>query len=936
MIVNNAFIHPDPFINSSKFIQILRKSNFETQAISQIIAMTGKVELLSKFLDLIDIQEFLVLSTLTGQIKSLEFLYKRGFNIKNSLQLANAIGQVEIQEYFKQLDENIHVIDTNTDNNIALIAAVVSGHLSIVKQHHEQQGHEITTGLAPAAATGQLEILKYLHTQGVNINNAIVPAATAGQLEILKYLDTQGVDINNAIVPAATAGQLEILKYLHTQGIDINNAIVPAAAARQSDVIKYLHENNMISSELSEESSARLLEMSQEILESDSIYHPSQFWNILGTSQKDHLRFGGEKNFKRTINQSYCNFIPKSLNDPLIVHLNNTLPTLKSNAVYTLEDPDNDPDLWFSFYRDYHVFSEDRELRKKLYCEFVSKLYEYALTTEEADTLNSLEEPEIGNPIRILRDGKLISQDLVTSVMERGLVMKYLKKQKSTSPYIIGELGAGYGRLAYVFLKTTPCRYIIFDIPPALHIAEWYLSTLFPEKNIFKFRHFENYEKIEAELTLANIAFFTPNQMALFPEGYFDAFITISSLHEMFRKQIAHFIELISLATRKILYIKQYWEYINPHDNLKILDSEYILPDNYIAEKKQDILNPLFFEMVATKKRPTVSILLSNYNHGIYLQDSLSAFCEQTMPAFEIIIIDDGSTDNSVEVIGRFKNKYPNISLLQNEKNKGVVYSINRTLEVAKGDYIVWASADDKLLPNFIEKNVSCLETFPGAGLCFSRLAVFEDGTNIERHYTEENYGLAFDLGKENHYLNKAALVNRLQKSYLWMSGNTVVARRRALVAMGGFAQNLHWHADWFAFYAIALRYGVCIIPETLALMRERPNTYSKRGMSDPIKQQKVLTTIIRTVYNKENKDIFPAFAACPCLFSPFGTPMLKAFSTKPQYWKLFWSYLTWYLFQHQKYHKRIINKGKKIIRKILGRGNYPKSEVNTETPKEK
>jgi hypothetical protein len=76
----------------------------------------------------------------------------------------------------------------------------------------------------------------------------------------------------------------------------------------------------------------------------------------------------------------------------------------------------------------------------------------------------------------------------------------------------------------------------------------------------------------------------------------------------------------------------------------------------------------------------TVSVLLCNYNHARYLADSLSAICNQTRLPEEVIVLDDGSSDNSLEVIEDFARRYSFIRVLKNEINRGLLYSINRTL----------------------------------------------------------------------------------------------------------------------------------------------------------------------------------------------------------------------------------------------------------------
>lgn len=856
-----------------------------------------------------DLQNALLLACIIGNVETIHYLYQQGFDIQKALPLIIAAGNIEVLCYFHQ-----HGISIDE----ALPLASIVNQPKVLRYFFEQ-GFDIKDSISFVSATGDLESIQFLHQQGCDMQEALLFAVAAGHLNVVEFLSKHGIAHHLILPVAVTTGQVEILKYCLKDAVNVKDVLAWATLARQANIIKFLHENDYIEGVLSPESQSRLQLMTQEILDSDPIYHPSQFWHIVGDAQRAHLRFGGEANFKRTINQSYCNFIPTSLEDPLILHLNKYHSEVDQTAAnYTIEDPDNDPNLWFSFYNQYQIFQGDRELKKKLYLQFVSTLYEYALSTDNTDILKTLEEPTLGNPIKLYRDGKLISQDLVTSFTEYNNIIKHFNLTKQNKPLLIGELGAGYGRLAYVFLKTTNCRYMIFDIPPALHISEWYLSTLFPEKSIFKFRHFDNFKEIEEELTNTSIAFFTPNQLSLFPANYFDSFVTISSLHEMSRAQIKHFIKEMSGVTKKLIYTKQYWEYLNSHDSLCITDAEYIFPPTFtVIEKKQDILNPLFFEMSVTRKTTTISVLLSNYNHAQYLPESLSAICEQTVAAEEIIIIDDGSTDNSVEVIEEFKKKYPQITLIRNLENKGLLYSINIALKHANGDYIVWASADDKILPNFIERNTKAIELYPQTALCFSRLAVFEDGTNVTRCYTEDNYGAAFDLGKNIHFLRPQDLLDRLQRSYLWMSGNTVVAKRTALLEMGGFLHNLRWHADWFAFYAIALRYGVCIIPETLAMMRERPNTYSQKGMSDKFAQYRVLSAVADMIYDYDNKDITTSFIKAPCLLSPFGSDMLIALAKKPLCWKLFWQYLNWYLFFHQQYHIRLKNRLSRVFRKL-------------------
>jgi putative sugar O-methyltransferase len=741
----------------------------------------------------------------------------------------------------------------------------------------------------------------------------------------LRYLHENGLDIPvgfEGLLDAAAGGHLDVLIYLHQNGADIGvgdgEALVRAAAHGHAHVIEYLHSNGVRHSLLRPESRRQIAEMEQEITGAAEIYQPSRFWTVLNQSNSTMLEFGGEENFKRTINQNYFNFVPTSLLDPKILNLIRLWtrhPSLRP-LIYGIKDPDQDPDFWVSWYDRYFIFQGNRARGRWLYKVYVGSLHEYGLASDRTGTLARLAEPEVGRPIQVLRQGRLVSQDLVNSVREWSAIAEGLELSGPTlpeRPRVIGELGAGYGRLGYVLLSTTPHRYMVFDIPPALHVSQWYLSQLFPNRRLFRFRHFRSYEQIADELEQCDLAFFTANQLEFFPDGMFDAFATISSLHEMHRTQIDHFLELMAAKTRHVIFLKQHTSYVNPHDGLRIDRSEYRLPASWrVVRERADPLNPGFFERLALNSRPvwaagqraarrhdppTVSVLLCNYNHARYLPESLGAICEQSRPPDECIVVDDGSTDDSVLVIEEFARRYPFVVFLRNARNEGLMSSIRTALGRASKEYIVWAAADDRLLPSFLERSLAALARHPEAGLCFSRLAVFADDTDQVREYVgDARTGSAFDLGRETHALTPEALRERLVRSYLWMSGNTVVARREAVLAEGGFPAELRWHAEWFVYYVIALRYGAVVIPETLALMREGTGAHGSAGMWDPIRQRPVLGAMVRTLKSLRYRDVAETFRARPMLLSPFGGLMLRVLATNPSWWDLGWRYLYWTL----------------------------------------
>jgi glycosyltransferase domain-containing protein len=295
------------------------------------------------------------------------------------------------------------------------------------------------------------------------------------------------------------------------------------------------------------------------------------------------------------------------------------------------------------------------------------------------------------------------------------------------------------------------------------------------------------------------------------------------------------------------------------------------------------------------RRTVTVSVLLCNYNDARYLPDSLSAICAQTRLPEEVVVLDDGSTDNSLEIIECFARRYPFIRVLKNDRNRGLLYSINRALNEARCDFVVWAAADDRLMPKFVARNAQCLREYPEAGMTFSRLAVFRDGSDEITSFTEKTHGAAFNFGTGPRFLSPEMLRERLQPSYLWISANTVMASRTALLQAGGFDPQLRWHADYFACMTVALRHGACCIPETLALMRQRSQTYSSAGMAKRNEQRATLGRLADKLTSKGWRDVGIAVLRCPSLLSPFGGQMLQALCLKPRRWPFAVTYGLWW-----------------------------------------
>ena len=105
---------------------------------------------------------------------------------------------------------------------------------------------------------------------------------------------------------------------------------------------------------------------------------------------------------------------------------------------------------------------------------------------------------------------------------------------------------------------------------------------------------------------------------------------------------------------------------------------------------------------------PIISVILPVYNAEQYLQEAVDSILQQTFTDFELLLINDGSTDGSEQVILGYQDS--RISYIKNEQNRGLIYSLNRAIDAAQGDYIARMDADDVALPERLEKQLAFLK----------------------------------------------------------------------------------------------------------------------------------------------------------------------------------------------------------------------------------
>lgn len=344
---------------------------------------------------------------------------------------------------------------------------------------------------------------------------------------------------------------------------------------------------------------AALIEMMRAgVAASPEIYRPGEFWDRLIAANLEMLRTDGFANFKRTVSNNYYNWLVTSLRDPQIQRA--VLGWLRRPTLAPLVNRLTD--------RATGLRTLDRETSYTLsraagwrYKFFVGAIWEAARRDDPLGLTDRLAEPETGNPIRIRHRGRLISQDLGNSIIECTFAARAGVVREGSR---VAELGAGYGRLAYVFSEACPLTYCVFDISPALAVAQSYLTAVLGADRVVAYEPGDDFSLVEARLKPGVVAFFTPDQLEMFPDGWFDCAQTISTLPEMPARQSAHYIRLLAAKSGDAIFLKQWRQWRNEADGVDLREADYALPAPWrLDETRTDPVQPAFFNQLWRRDR---------------------------------------------------------------------------------------------------------------------------------------------------------------------------------------------------------------------------------------------------------------------------------------------------------------------------------------------
>lgn len=216
-----------------------------------------------------------------------------------------------------------------------------------------------------------------------------------------------------------------------------------------------------------------------------------------------------------------------------------------------------------------------------------------------------------------------------------------------------------------------------------------------------------------------------------------------------------------------------------------------------------------------------VSIIIPLYNKERHIKNTLCRVLEQEYSDFEIIVINDGSTDQSAAIVRKIKD---NRIILIEKQNEGVSKTRNLGVKLAKYELIAFLDADDEWEPDYLKRIVALSEKYPDAAIYASNYSIIEKNG--------KKYSLQYPGIKEEEGILKNYFYSAYSFTPLWTSA--VCVRKSIFEAMGGFPTNIKNGEDLDLWCRIALKYQIAYINVPLAIYRRDSDNMLSRSIVDP------------------------------------------------------------------------------------------------------
>ncbi len=271
----------------------------------------------------------------------------------------------------------------------------------------------------------------------------------------------------------------------------------------------------------------------------------------------------------------------------------------------------------------------------------------------------------------------------------------------------------------------------------------------------------------------------------------------------------------------------------------------------------------------ANGTNPLVSVVIPTYNDPELLQGAVERTCRQTWQNLDIIVVNDGSSQDRDAELKGLESRDERIRVIESDRNLGVPGALMLGASEATGAYIYLGSTNDPCDDDFIEVSVRALMNYPSAGICFS-------DPGLVHGWSDSAERFPLFLARKIAFFCPDELAEKLRKSPFHISSHTVLFRSDRLQHIGGERPEFGLYADWFAVFVLALRDGAVYLPRVMAYSRIHDDAYSKREAADAAERIKKASMILHTI-KQEFPEILPRLKRSR-IASSFGISAVLSF----------------------------------------------------------
>lgn len=209
-----------------------------------------------------------------------------------------------------------------------------------------------------------------------------------------------------------------------------------------------------------------------------------------------------------------------------------------------------------------------------------------------------------------------------------------------------------------------------------------------------------------------------------------------------------------------------------------------------------------------------ISVITTSYNYANYISQTIESVLNQTYKNFEYIIFDDGSKDNSLEIINKYAQTDNRIKVMTHpdNENKGLIFTMECAIKAATGDYIIFVESDDILLPELIETKIKTAEKYPTAAVIYNLIEPFGDEERVKNCI--------------KHLTNTKELITKKEFDYYNLFSNNIIPTFSCVMAKKDVLLTIPFEFevpkcfDWYLWNTIIQKYPIVYIDKPLTKFR--------------------------------------------------------------------------------------------------------------------